>query len=108
MDQIAVQPNLVPVEFDYNEVPIFTFYDRWLLLKNRQQSKQKGKEEYFHLRTDYTRSGQKGKVNVDDSSPAKAQRKNQAQRTKKSNRCFVFPQLSAVALAPTLWARCAG
>jgi len=78
MDQIAVQPNLVPVEFDYNEVPIFTFYDRWLLLKNRQQSKQKGKEEYFHLRTDYTRSGQKGKVNVDDSSPAKAQRRKGA------------------------------
>jgi len=84
MDQIAVQPNLVPVEFDYNEVPIFTFYDRWLLLKNRQQSKQKGKEEYFHLRTDYTRSGQKGKVNVDDSSPAKAQRRKGAKAQRKN------------------------
>ena len=67
MNQVVIHPNLVPVEFDDDEVRVFALHDRrLLLLKNRSQSKQNGKEEYFHLGTDYTRSGQQGKVNIDD------------------------------------------
>src|SRR5687768_6651660 len=63
VDQVIVQTNLVPVKFNDDEVRLFAFHDRLLpLLKNRRQSKQNGKEEYFHLGTDYTRSGQQGKV----------------------------------------------